>query len=268
MDKSAPALEAHNAREREAELKDVPLADWIIAKLKTMKDYYEPPTDGRDIVHEIYGWMHVLCFHYEQNRREVKEYGAARRTAKELEAANADLRKRLEEAERVANARGKELDWFSESCQALHADNDRIREAGEALAVAVRNFLAALASQPSEPQPEPAEPRPCPACNGRTYLPDESCPRCGGTNSVPAEPTATRAEQARNLEKWKRPMWGVYPSEGFAEECAALFSNKEEAERYANDEDRGCDCEIFATQVEAELDRWPELAGAAEGIPE
>lgn len=60
------------------------LEAWIISKLKTMVDYYQPPNDGRDTAHEIMGWMHVLCFHYEQNRREVKEYDAARRAAKEL----------------------------------------------------------------------------------------------------------------------------------------------------------------------------------------
>lgn len=68
------------------------LADWIIRKLKTMTEYYTAPTDNRDVVSEIQGWMHVLCFHYEQNRREVKEYDAARKEAKrltiELEQAN------------------------------------------------------------------------------------------------------------------------------------------------------------------------------------
>lgn len=58
---------------------------WIVGKLKTLGEYYEPPTDDRDVVSEIQGWMHVLCFHYVQNRREVKEYDAARRKVKELE---------------------------------------------------------------------------------------------------------------------------------------------------------------------------------------
>lgn len=67
------------------------LPDWLVRKLKTLGEYYESPTDGRDAVSEIQGWMHVLCFHYLQNRREVKEYDAARRKAKELEAENARL---------------------------------------------------------------------------------------------------------------------------------------------------------------------------------
>src|SRR5262245_21337960 len=50
------------------------LPAWIIGKLKTLGVYYEPPTDSRDVVGEIQGWMHKLCFHYVQNRREVKEY--------------------------------------------------------------------------------------------------------------------------------------------------------------------------------------------------
>jgi hypothetical protein len=61
------------------------LPKWIVAKLKTLWGYYEPPTDGRGVVQEIYGWMHVLCFHYLQNRREVKEYAAARRAAKQAQ---------------------------------------------------------------------------------------------------------------------------------------------------------------------------------------
>lgn len=61
------------------------LPEWVVAKLKTLGDYYEPPKDGRDVTGEIQGWMHVLCFHYVQNRREVKEYDAARRTAKQAE---------------------------------------------------------------------------------------------------------------------------------------------------------------------------------------
>src|SRR5580700_1010595 len=36
------------------------LPDWIIFKLKTLGEYYESPTDGRDAVGEIQGWMHVL----------------------------------------------------------------------------------------------------------------------------------------------------------------------------------------------------------------
>lgn len=80
------ALEAR-VRELEGErdrLRDLP--EWIVRKLKTLGEYYEPPTDSRDVKGEIQGWMHVLCFHYVQNRREVKEYDAARRTAKAMTA--------------------------------------------------------------------------------------------------------------------------------------------------------------------------------------
>jgi len=83
------ALEAEVTR-----LKDLP--EWIIRKLKTM-EYYEPPTDGRDIRSEIQGWFHVLCFHYVQNRREVKTYSENCKAMKQLEAENARLKKDLQE---------------------------------------------------------------------------------------------------------------------------------------------------------------------------
>lgn len=116
------------------------LPEWIIGKLQTMKDYYEPPTDGRDARSEIQGWLHVLCFHYEQNRREVKEYDAARRRAKELEAEVAQLRAERDrlagEVERLRaemKAVAKILDFVAVMSQAdRHMLNDvlsRLREA-------------------------------------------------------------------------------------------------------------------------------------------
>lgn len=40
------------------------LPDWLISKIKTMGEYYNPPADSRDQVTEIYGWMHILCHSY------------------------------------------------------------------------------------------------------------------------------------------------------------------------------------------------------------
>jgi len=71
------------------------LPNWIIAKLKTLGEYYDPPTDGRDEVSEIYGWMHVLCLHYVHSRREMAEYDRARRIAATLKAENERLKQEL-----------------------------------------------------------------------------------------------------------------------------------------------------------------------------
>ena len=88
----ASALRA--AADEIARLRELP--DWIVSKLQTLGEYYEPPNDGRDQRHEIMGWMHVLCFHYVQNRRDVKEYDAARRRAKELESERDQLKAEVE----------------------------------------------------------------------------------------------------------------------------------------------------------------------------
>lgn len=98
-------------RERDA------LLAWLIAKIKTVGEYYEPPTDGRDATHEIYGWMHVLCFHYVQNRREVKEFDAARRALKEERAAREKAEARVDTLER--NIAGKCLYVMDEELQGL-----------------------------------------------------------------------------------------------------------------------------------------------------
>lgn len=91
------------------------LPEWVVGKLKTLGEYYDPPTDGRDVVSEIQGWMHVLCFHYVQNRREVKEYDAARREAKTL---RADLDAARAEAARL-RARVAELEALCRNYRAL-----------------------------------------------------------------------------------------------------------------------------------------------------
>jgi hypothetical protein len=91
------------------------LPQWIITKLKTLGEYYEPPTDGRDMAHEIYGWMHVLCFHYIQNRREVKEYDAARRAIKAMQKERDEEKDRRQETIAM--------------CQQLAGERDTIRDA-------------------------------------------------------------------------------------------------------------------------------------------
>lgn len=87
------ALVAENAR-----LRDLP--EWIIRKLKTM-EYYESPTDDRDIRSEIQGWLHVLCFHYVHSRREVKAYSENCKAMKQLQSENARLRDLLARVKRV-----------------------------------------------------------------------------------------------------------------------------------------------------------------------
>ena len=133
------------------ELRELP--EWIVRKLQTMEEYYEPPSDGRDIKREIQGWMHVLCFHYEQNRREVKEYDSARRAAKqlrahrdeieqtrnrlagELEQARQDLaalRQRVEELERERDELRDGLAWYGEQsrlARLIHSEGDAGRNA-------------------------------------------------------------------------------------------------------------------------------------------
>ncbi len=121
----APAL--LDAAEENARLCRLP--EWIIAKLKTMTEYYEPPTDGRDITSEIQGWMHVLCFHYEQNRREVKEFDAARRKAKELIDENAKLRVEAVEREKEMDSWCRSQLRQDESIAALEAERDQWRTA-------------------------------------------------------------------------------------------------------------------------------------------
>ena len=106
------------------------LSDWIIEKLKTLGVLYKPDERG-DVIGEIQGWMHILCFHYEQNLREVKEYDAARRKAKELEAAlkaaqdrNMCLKEENETLKAVAAAHG----LYQRSAPIAAASGRRIEE--------------------------------------------------------------------------------------------------------------------------------------------
>lgn len=124
------------------------LPEWLIAKLKTLGEYYEPPTDGRDAIHEIYGWMHVLCFHYVQNRREVKEYDAARREAKALRADVDRLTAERDEARaRLLTAAGDDLCRLTqEEIKAMSAGTVKIPPKEEFLASCER-FHAQVANE-------------------------------------------------------------------------------------------------------------------------
>ena len=81
------------------------LARWIIDKLKASpKAQYHPPTDDRDLTHEVYGWMHVLVgragmvpMYEEQHRRDEAR---VRELEAEVERKDKAIRAALAENER------------------------------------------------------------------------------------------------------------------------------------------------------------------------
>jgi len=69
----AALVRAHLGEEREQQ-------DWLIAKIRALKNYH-PPTDDRPVWQEIQGWMHMLCFHRDQWDGYLKELETLRAQA-------------------------------------------------------------------------------------------------------------------------------------------------------------------------------------------